>query len=124
MKKGWTTCDIEIPHADILIMESTFGDPRYVYDHSQDYLQGELINFVEDCFRQQITPIVLGYALGKAQEAMKMLGDAGYTVQVHRSAWELAKIYRQFDIEFKNCFPWKDETVTTGDVLLIPPHSL
>ncbi len=124
MKKGWTTRDIEIPHADILIMESTFGDPKYVYDHSQEFLLNELIGFVEDCFRANITPLVMGYALGKAQEAMKMLGDTGYKVRVHRSAWELAKIYRQFGIEFNNCEPWKDEPVGRDEILLIPPHSL
>ncbi|MBN1481932.1 hypothetical protein EH223_06285 [candidate division KSB1 bacterium] len=124
MKKSWTAEDIDIPHADILIMESTFGSPEYVYDHSPDFLQEELAGFVEECFRTGITPVVMGYALGKAQEAMKMLGDAGYNVRVHRAAWELAKIYMQFGIEFANCTPWKDEPVAADEILLIPPHSL
>ena len=124
MKKSWTADDIKIPNADILIMESTFGDPQYIYDHSQDYLRDEVFNFVEDCFRSGTTPLVMGYALGKAQEAMKMLGDAGYKVRVHRAAWELAKIYMQFGITFENCTPWKDESIAADEVLLIPPHSL
>ncbi len=124
MKKSWTACAIEIPQADILIMESTFGDPQYVYDHTQEDLLGELLGFVEDCFRGNASPIVMGYALGKSQEAMKMLGDAGYKVRVHRAAWELAKIYRQFGVEFQNCTPWKHEILAPDEVLIIPPHSL
>jgi len=124
MKKSWTARDIEIPTADILIMESTFGDPQYVYDHSEDYLEQELIGFVENCFHSNISPIVMGYALGKSQEAMKMLGDAGYKIRVHRAAWELAKIYMQFDVKFQNCSPWKNETLASDEVLIIPPHLL
>lgn len=124
MKKSCTAGDIDIPHADILIMESTFGSPEYIYDHSQDFLQGELIDFIEDCFRAAITPVVMAYALGKAQEAMKILGTAGYNVRVHRAAWELAKIYMQFGIEFENCTPWKEESLAPREILLVPPHSL
>lgn len=124
LKKSWTAEEIQIPQADILIMESTFGDPQYIYDQSPEELQQELVGFVENCFRQQVAPLVLGYALGKSQEAMKMLGEAGYKVRVHRAAWELAKIYRQFGIEFENCTPWKDELLKADEVLIIPPHSL
>ena len=124
MKKSWTARAIEIPQADILIMESTFGDPQYVYDHSDDFLEQELIGFVETCFHSKMTPIVMGYALGKSQEAMKMLGDAGYKVRVHRAAWELAKIYRNFGVDFQNCTPWKNEPLAADEALIIPPHSL
>ena len=105
-------------------MESTFGDPQYVYDHSPEYLRDELINFITDCFQAGYTPIVLAYALGKSQEAMKMLGDMGYTVRVHRAAWELAKIYQQFGIDFENCTPWQNESIAEHEILIIPPHSL
>lgn len=124
MKKSWTAGEIEIPSADILIMESTFGDPQYICDHSPDYLQGEIVSFIADCFQHRVTPIILAYALGKAQEVMKMLGDAGYDVRVHSAAWELAKIYRQFGVEFTNCTPWKNESVAANQVLIIPPHAL
>lgn len=124
MKKSWTARAIEIPKADILIMESTFGDPQYVFDQSQEDLKQELIGYVNNCFRTNMTPIVMGYALGKSQEAMKMLGDAGFKVRVHRAAWEMAKIYRHFGVEFQNCERWDEETPALDDVLIIPPHSL
>ena len=124
MKKSWTARAIDIPQADVLIMESTFGDPQYVLDDTPEELEQELCGFIESCFHSRMTPIVMGYALGKSQEAMKMLGDAGYNVRVHRAAWELAKIYRHFGIEFQNCTPWKNESLAADDVLIIPPHSL
>jgi len=122
IKHSWTARPIEIPQADILIMESTFGSPDYVYNHSMDFLVDELFNFIDDCHKESIVPIVMGYTLGKAQEAMKIIGDAGYTTRVHRSAWEIAAIYRQNGVQFSNCFLWNGEPVRDRDVLIIPPH--
>ncbi len=122
IKPGWTTQPIDIPHADILIMESTFGSPDYVYNQSSDFLVSELFSFIYDCHQESITPIVMGYTLGKAQEAMKILGDAGYKTWVHRSAWEIAAIYRQNGVEFSNCSLWNGQLVRHGEVLIIPPH--
>jgi len=121
VKKSFTAEEIETPKADVLIMESTFGNPEYQLPTSEQMVQ-ELTDFIDDCLQKNIAPIVMGYSLGKAQEAMKIIGDAGYDTRVHRSAWELAKVYRQFGVEFKNCSPWKDEYLPPGQVLIIPPH--
>lgn len=123
MKKSWTSKEIIIPSADILIMESTFGHPDYIYDHSPEFLVNELLNFINDCFHKNITPVVLAYSLGKAQEAMKILGECGLLVHVHRSAWELTKIYRKFGVSFENCVLWDEIPIEKDHVLLAPPHS-
>ncbi|RPH89442.1 MAG: MBL fold metallo-hydrolase [Calditrichaeota bacterium] len=122
LKKSWTTCNIEIPQADILIMESTFGHPLYTFDITPEDLVAHLITFIEDCIRSSVQPIVLAYGLGKAQEAMKILGSAGYEVKVHRAAWEIAQIYEQFGAAFENCTLWKNEPLKSGQVLIVPPH--
>ncbi|MDZ7723759.1 MAG: MBL fold metallo-hydrolase RNA specificity domain-containing protein [candidate division KSB1 bacterium] len=124
VKPSLTARQIEIPKADLLIMESTFGSPEYVYDHPQGHLEQELYGFIEDCFKIGVTPIVMGYSLGKAQEAMKILENGGYRIRVHRAAWEIAKIYRRYGVTFERCTPWKDEPVEPNEVLLIPPHLL
>ncbi len=122
MQSGLTCEPIVTPHADILIMESTYGHPDYVFNRSRDSMAGELFDFVHGCFHKGLTPVVLAYSLGKAQEAMKLLGDHGCTVLVHHSAWELAEIYREFGIGFQNCRLW-DETPPAGEeILILAPH--
>ena len=123
IKKSWTASPIEIPPADVLIMESTFGHPDFVYNQTPEYLANELFEFVQDCFHAGIQPIILAYSLGKAQEAMKILGDAGYNVCVHKSAWEIAKVYQHFGVEFNHCALWKEEPLEPRQVLILPPHS-
>lgn len=122
MQESWTAERIQIPQADVLIMESTFGRPEYRFNGDRDKLVDELACFVDDALRWGQSPVVLAYALGKAQEAMKVLGDLGYGVKVHKSAWDMAQVYRDFGVEFKNCTPWDGNKPSRNEVLVIPPH--
>jgi Cft2 family RNA processing exonuclease len=122
MKPSWTAEPIEIPQADIVIMESTFGSPEFVFNQTKENLLEQLDEFIEGCFARKITPIVLAYNLGKSQEAMKMLGDHGYSVKVNKKAWELAQVYKDFGVEFKYCSLWNEEDLKPGEVLIMPPH--
>jgi putative mRNA 3-end processing factor len=122
IQSGVTSEPIEIPQADILIMESTYGHPDYVFNRSRDSMVSEMIDFVQGCFRKGIAPVVLAYSLGKAQEAMKILGDHGFQIKVHHSAWELAQIYAEFGVVFKNCDLWKETPIADGEILIIAPH--
>jgi putative mRNA 3-end processing factor len=122
MQPGMTCEPIVAPQADILIMESTYGHPDYVFNRSRDSMAGELFDFVNGCFRQAGAAVVLAYSLGKSQEAMKLLGDQGFNVQVHHSAWELAEIYAEFGVRFSNCRLWDERPLAAGDVLVLAPH--
>ena len=119
---SWTAEPIEIPHADILIMESTFGSPEYVFHQTREDLADQLEEFIESCVRRDITPVVLAYNLGKAQETMKVLGDRGHIVRVNSKAWELAQVYKEFGIQFKYCSLWNEGELSPGEVLIMPPH--
>jgi len=122
LTESLTAEPIQIPRADILIMESTYGHPQYVVDKDRSQLTAELCQFIEECLRGHISPVVLAYSLGKAQEAMKLLGDLGYDVQVHHSAWEMAEVYRGLGIDFPNCRLWDGEPLQPNQVLILPPH--
>jgi Cft2 family RNA processing exonuclease len=121
MKPSRTAEPIEIPPADILIMESTFGSPEYIIDCTQDHLIEQLVEFVNNCFWDNLIPVVLGYGLGKAQEAMKILGEIGFNVKVHRYAWNFTRVYEEFGAHFENCSLWEGEEMDDA-VLIVPPH--
>ena len=122
LKPGLTAERIDIPKADVLIMESTFGSPEYQHKLSLAEIIHEMSRFVEDSIYRGQTPVILAYTLGKSQEAMKILGDLGWRVRVHSSVWQVAQIYQEFGIPFKNCAPWREAELFTGEVLIIPPH--
>ena len=62
--------------ADTLIMETTFGLPGYEFPNPME-IEGEILRFVNDCFADGETPVLLGYSLGKAQEALALLEENG-----------------------------------------------
>ncbi|MBV9879252.1 MAG: hypothetical protein JO180_02100 [Gemmatirosa sp.] len=73
---------VEIPRVDTLVMECTFGEPRYRFPADVE-LVARLLAFVDAAFAEGAVPVVLGYALGKAQEALWHLVGAGHDVSVH-----------------------------------------
>jgi len=113
---------LEVVEADVLIMESTFGDPRYRFPKRGDVVD-RLIDFVDRAFRDRCVPVVAGYALGKAQEAMKILADAGFRLAVHGSVLALAKTYVEHGIDFGDMVKY-DRDHLAGRVLICPPSAL
>ena len=122
MQQSWTAEKIHIPQTDILIMETTFGQPEYRFNNEREHLVDQLTHFVDDSFRWGNTPVILAYALGKAQEAMKILGDLDYKIKVFKTAWEIGLVYREFGVNFKNCRLWEHNNLDENEVLIIPPH--
>jgi Cft2 family RNA processing exonuclease len=124
LRESATAEKIKIPNADILIMESTFGNPEYINNEQRKQLIEGIIEFIQECHAEGFLPIVLAYSLGKSQEAMKIIGDAGFKVKVHYKAWELANIYKEFGIKFNNCSLWENTPFDPDETLLLPPHLL
>jgi Cft2 family RNA processing exonuclease len=80
------------PRADILVMESTWGDPRYRLPPRAAVIE-QLLNRVDDAFRQQRTPVIHAYVLGKSQEVTKILTSAGIPVLQHPDIFEVSRIF-------------------------------
>jgi Cft2 family RNA processing exonuclease len=81
-----------IPRCDELVMECTFGEPRYVFP-PDDLLVQRLYAFVDDAFAAGATPVVLAYALGKGQEALHHLTQHGYDVVLHGAIANLCRVH-------------------------------
>ena len=101
-------------------MESTFGAPQFVFPKKWTIIE-KLVHFIDQCFKKGFVPIVLGYGVGKAQEALKILGDLEYQVSVHASLMPVIKVYESYGIKFKNynCYQGED---LNNRILIIPPH--
>jgi Cft2 family RNA processing exonuclease len=125
LRKCLTAKGAEVKKCDILIMESTFGLPRYIFPDRKEITK-RITEFVDQTFSLGQVPIFLAYSLGKAQEIMKMLGNKGYKTCVHGTIFNLTKIYEEFGVKFKNYKPYaKHPSDKAGDldgrVLIVPP---
>src|SRR5438045_4486546 len=70
------------PRADVLIMESTYGEPRYRLP-PRDETIAQLVATINRILNEGRTPLVQAYVLGKAQEVTRILATAGLRVVQH-----------------------------------------
>ena len=92
--EGNRTCPPATPvHADTLVTESTFGRPDQRLPPAET-VRLELAEFAHECLEMDITPVFLAYALGKAQEVMAILVEAGVPIAAHGAVWNLCRVYR------------------------------
>lgn len=105
--------------ADVLVMECTFGEPRYRFP-DRAALTDDLCSWIEETLAQDAAPILVAYSLGKAQEVARIVGARGYRVALHPRAWAMLEVYREQGVEFENCECYAMEPLGRG-VLIVPP---
>jgi DNA ligase 1 len=106
--------------ADILIMETTYGRPGYRFPPAREVLNG-VIRFCREALDNEETPVLLGYSLGKCQELLCGLADAGLPIMLHGSVHKLTRIYEQCGHSFP-AFEKFESNRARGHVLVCPPH--
>jgi putative mRNA 3-end processing factor len=111
----------EVMPCDVLVLESTFGHPRYEFPPKEETLLA-VRRFVDDAFADGVTPVLLGYALGKAQEILKFLSGAGYRCAVHPVVHAVNRVYEAHGVEFPNVRAIGPEGPARDEVVVAPPH--
>jgi putative mRNA 3-end processing factor len=111
----------DVMPCDVLVMESTFGHARYVFPPKEETLAA-IRRFVDDALSDGVTPVLLGYALGKAQEILKFLSDAGYACRAHPVVHAVNRIYEAEGVSLANVRPLGPEGAGPGEVVVAPPH--
>jgi putative mRNA 3-end processing factor len=111
----------EVMPCDVLVIESTFGLPRYVFPPKAEVLAA-IRRFVDDALSDGMTPVLLGYALGKAQEILKHLADRGYRCRAHPQVHGVNRVYEEMGVRFPGVLPLGPEGPEAGEVVVCPPH--
>jgi DNA ligase-1 len=109
------------PRADVVVMETTFGLPRYVFPPTETVLAG-IIHFCQDALEEGQVPVLFGYSLGKSQELLCSLAEAHLPVMLHPQTLKITKVYEELGQSF--C-PYRPFTLTevAGHVVLCPPQA-
>ena len=111
----------EVMGCDVLLLESTFGLPRYVFPPKEEVL-ADVRAFVDDALSDGFTPVLLGYSLGKAQEILKYLGEKGYSCRAHPHVHAVNRVYEEQGVELPNVRALGPDGPGRDEVVVAPPH--
>jgi DNA ligase 1 len=121
LRQGKSAEAIQWLQADTLIMETTYGLPKYIFPPVEQVI-GELMKFCLEALEEDLVPILFGYSLGKAQEILAALSGTGFRILLHPSVYRLTKLYEELHQSLPEYFPY-DESRTAGSVVICPPNA-
>jgi DNA ligase-1 len=121
LRPGRSAEAAEWKQADTLIMETTYGLPRYRLPPTEQVIE-QIVAFCRDALEEGEVPVLLGYSLGKAQEILCALDGAGLTPMLHGSVFAMTRIYEQFGQAFCKYVRYNANDVA-GKVLICPPSA-
>lgn len=109
----------EIVACDHLIIESTFGLPIYRFlNHEQAAVR--IINFAKECLAAGSIPAFLGYPLGRGQEVVHTLCNAGIPTAVHGAIGRLIAAHEESGYQFPGWEPYEAGAIA-GKALVVTP---
>lgn len=121
LRAGRSAEQAEWRHADTLVMETTFGVPRYRFPPTEEVID-RMIAFCGETIDAGGVPVLLGYSLGKAQEILCALEGAGLTPMLHGSVYQMTRVYEQLGQSFCKYVRYNRNDVA-GKVLICPPSA-
>jgi putative mRNA 3-end processing factor len=92
-----TATRAEVPACDTLIMESTFGHPRYRFP-PREQVYDEVAEWCRRHLRHGTRPVLLAYSLGKSQESIQQLAARGLRVAAHESIHAVSQLYASLGV--------------------------
>ncbi len=119
-RRGRTTEAVNFIQADTLIMETTFGLPSLVFPPQME-IDAAVLRFVNDAFADGEVPVLFGYSLGKAQEALALLTENDIPVLSHPKVAEMTVACRTVGV----CLPEPivfEGFAREGHAVIAPPN--
>ncbi|HEX6250591.1 MAG TPA: MBL fold metallo-hydrolase [Gemmatimonadaceae bacterium] len=123
LRPGPFSAGVTVPRCDTLVMECTFGQPRYRFPPETEVLE-RLFAFIDAALAAGDVPVVLAYAFGKTQDALYHLTMRGYHVGVHGPGAALCQAHVDLGYHFPGPGSWSTWPNATSrpQVLLMTPR--
>jgi DNA ligase-1 len=122
VRRGRTTGAVNFLQADTLIMETTFGLPHLVFPGAME-VDASVMRFVNDAFTDGEVPVLFGYSLGKAQEAVALLAEHGIPILSHAKVAEMTEVYRAVGVDLPEPVVFEG-FAREGHVIVAPPNAV
>lgn len=115
-----TARQAETPACDTLIVESTFGHPKYRFP-PREAVYDEVALWCRRQLERGVRPVLLAYSLGKSQETIQQLAARGLRLVTHESIHAISALYTSLGVPIDaRCW---DGAFRDGEVGLFPPFS-
>ncbi len=118
LRRGWMRPDTEIPPAEVLVVESTYGRPHFRFPDQETVVEAIAL-WCRKALDARVTPVLLAHALGKAQEVMLALAGYGFSFALEERCVPYARAYEASGV------PLPDWAVlgagVEGRVVIAPP---
>ncbi len=108
-----------VPQADTLVIETTYGIPRYTFPPASEVIQ-DIIGFCEDTLENGDTPILFGYSLGKAQGILKALSGTDLKIMAHPQVFKMTQACEKIGFDFP-AYSEFEFPIHQGCVIISPP---
>lgn len=108
------------PQADILVMESTYGDPRYRLPPREEVI-ADFLALVRQTLESQRVPVILAYPLGKSQEVTRILTQAGISVLQHPDVYRVSRAYVENGVDLGEFMEYSPP-LAAGRAVIVPPQ--
>lgn len=121
LRQGLSSERCELLKADTLIMECTFGLPQFAFPPVPQIV-AQVLKWVQETIEDGGIPVLLGYSLGKAQEILCALAEAGHPVMLHKSVWDMTRAVAPLLGKLPQ-FRLFDAAEAHGHALIFPPSN-
>jgi hypothetical protein len=120
-RAGFTSAPAQPVAADVLVLESTFGKPRYRFPDAAEVI-ASMVSWCKSVLDGGATPVLLGYSLGKGQEILSALAAEGSAIALHPSSFGVTEVYRELGCDFP---PYQrlGEPGSRPAVVIMPPSA-
>lgn len=113
----------DIPRAETLIIETTFGKPEYIFPPIGQ-ITHSVNSLISEMYSRGIPVILMGYSLGKAQILTSLFG-AWKPLIVHDEIYKFNQMYKQFGVSLEDSISLSEATklglLDKGPWLMIHP---
>lgn len=120
LKPSRTAEKCEPVKCEHLIMECTYGREQYKFPDRTE-VEAAFLDYVETALNRDQVPVVLAYALGRAQEVIRILSEKGFRIAVEKGIFALSDIYEESGMKlgsYEDFVPGE----YGGRVIVFPPH--
>lgn len=109
----------EVVPCDRLIIESTFGLPVFHF-LTREQASQRIVEFARECLDDGLIPVFAGYPLGRGQEIVHTLCNAGIPTAVHGSIARLIPAYEQAGFSFAGYEPYVARATKDKALVIVP----
>jgi Cft2 family RNA processing exonuclease len=119
LRPGRSMEPIQVPQADVVVMETTFGRPQYRFPAAEEVVDA-IRSFCKNTLAEGAVPVLFGYTLGKSQELLAQIAECEAPVLLHPDLLAMVTTYEALGVRFPPYRVWTAQEDPAGHIIVCP----